>query len=139
MDPISIAAFAAAIVEIGLRVSGHTNGLIRTWKTADPVILALANEISDLVIILNHVQQAAMAMESSKRHDPALLLTLKGALHQADDFLTQLESVVEEVGSLSTTKRRFKWLKQSTVAARMQEQLISVRRRITEILLSHST
>jgi hypothetical protein len=146
MDPFSIVAFAATILELGLRVSGQMNGVISTWKTADPVILALANEISDLNLVLHHMSHtwhtvrnnAGGGAKGGTEYNESFLAALNDLLSHAERLLQQLEVVVLEVASLSKTRRKFVWLKRHGIAKDLQVRLRGVRTRATELLLAYN-
>jgi len=142
MDPVSIVALAATVLEIGIRVSGHLGNVVATWKSADPVILALANEISDLTVVLDHMNCAWKRIrdisDPNDASDVGFLGAFNGALLQAELHLQELERVIIETGSLGNLKRKYKWLRNSAVAKDMQAKLRDVRLRLTELLITYN-
>ena len=143
MDPLSIAAFAATVLEVGIRVSGQVNGAITTWKTTDVVLLALANETSNLNLVLDHMYRAWQEIAECESQLPAtrdetLSSTLASLLEDADKLLRRLQTLILDIGSRPRTRRRFTWLQKQSLAIDLQGDLRNVRLRLSELLLANS-
>jgi len=143
MDPLSIAAFAATVLEVGIRVSGQVNGAITTWKTTDVVLLALSNETSNLNLVLDHMYRAWQEIAECESQLPAtrdetLSSTLASLLEDADKLLRRLQTLILDIGSRPRTRRRFTWLQKQSLAIDLQGDLRNVRLRLSELLLANS-
>ena len=143
MDPLSIAAFAATVLEVGIRVSGQVNGAITTWKTTDVVLLALSNETSNLNLVLDHMYRAWQEIAECESQLPAtrdetLSSTLASLLEDADKLLRRLQTLILDIGSRPRTRRRFTWLQKQSLATDLQGDLRNVRLRLSELLLANS-
>jgi hypothetical protein len=143
MDPLSVAAFAVTVLQVGISVSVQINGVITTWKTADAVLLALANEASDLNLVLDHTYRAWQGIAECESQLPAardetLSGTLASSLEQADTLLRRLQTLILDIGSRPRTRRRYAWLQRHSLTADLQGDLRNVRLRLTELLLANS-
>lgn len=140
MDPISLIASVATLLEVGMRVSREMDGVIKTWSTATPVIFAIYNEVSDLNVVLDHMSHAWATVrdgpDGESKYQQQFLEAFNAGLEQAEALLEQLEKMVVELKGLGSLKRKYQWLKKNTVAAELQGRLRDVRMRLTELLIT---
>jgi len=141
MDPLSIVASAASILELGLKVSKGVNGVITTWRSAAPVIFALHNEVSDLNVVLDHMTHAWTSIHAKSRdnkQDRHFLKAFHLQLDQAEDVLHQINREVQALRAMNSFKMKFKWLSRNSRVAGMQSRLKDVRMRLSELMLAYN-
>jgi hypothetical protein len=139
MDPLSVVASVASLLEIGMRVSKELNGVIHTWKTAAPSIIALYNEITDLNVVLDHTRSAQETVQAKgAKYDAAFLEAMNDNLRQCEKVMVELDTLVVELRSMGNLKMKYKWLRKNSVASEMQTQLRDIRVRINELLVAYN-
>jgi len=141
MDPLSIIASAASILELGLKVNKGVHGIVKTWKSASPVLFAIHNEISDLNVVLDHMTNAWMnvhAKADDSKYDAHFLKALHSELDQAERLLGQIDQMVQELRAMSSLRMKFKWLSRNSRVTVTQGMLKDVRMRISELMLAYN-
>ena len=112
-DPLSITTSIIAVIGAAETV-GKTLNRIRDMTNAPDEILALSNEISDLTVVLKHVETYATAADravTSPEHLEHILVLAK----RAQSRLAQLERVMHKylpgpvAASWRSSLSRFRW------------------------------
>jgi len=139
MDPLSIVISTLTVLEIGTKVSKGLGQVIHTWKGAPPAIYALYNEISDLNVVLDHIDatQHALAARGTK-YDAHFVVALDDHLSQARLLLAELQKLVLELKDLSTVKKKYKWLFRHAEVAQLQHRLRETRGRMGDLLAAYN-
>ncbi len=141
MDPLSIIASVASILELGLKVSKGVDGIVRTWKTASPVIFAINNEVSDLNVVLDHMSHAWHGIQKNpgvNKYDAHFSEAFNAQLEQAEDILGQVDQLIRELRAMSSFKMKLKWLSRNSRVAEQKNKLKDVRLRLSELLLAYN-
>jgi DUF971 family protein len=139
MDPFSIFASVTTLLEVGLRASKELNGVIRIWKTAIPVIIALHNEVSDLNIVLDQTRLAeGFVRAKGAKYDVGFLEALEHHIHQAQTVLGEINVLIREIKLQGKYKKKYTWLFKHTLARDLQQNLRDVRLRINELLVTYN-
>jgi hypothetical protein len=139
MDPLSIVASIASVLQFGVSVSTGLGALISTWKNASPAIYALYNEVSDLNVVLDHAHrcQETVALSATPLN-AKFLASLSDQLTQARQILGKMEELVNQLVQLGGWKKRWKWLAKTNKATELKYRLRSVRIRINELLVAYN-
>ena len=112
--------------------------MIRDWKNAPSLILALANEIADLKTVLLHLQNARDIMRITDSLDSNFTAALDQQLRKAQAELHLLDNLSRELSNTNGAARRRKCLMKKSDASNMQVELRDVRTKIRDLLLAHN-
>ena len=101
--------------------------------------MALSNEVSDLVVVLDHIYAAQESVRAKGgKHDHQFIVALESNLVQTEELLHQLATLLVELKALSSLKRKYKWQRKQYVAEDLQRRLRMSRLRINELLIAHN-
>jgi hypothetical protein len=139
MDPLSITISILTVLEIGTKASKGLHAVISTWKGAPPAIYALYNEVSDLNLVLDHIDAAGHALAAKgTKYDAHFADALDDHLRQARLVLSQLDELARELKELSSVKKKYKWLFRQSEVAHLQHQLRDIRSRMSDLLTAYN-
>ncbi|KAJ0110049.1 hypothetical protein J7T55_014852 [Diaporthe amygdali] len=98
MDFRANMASVTSAMESGMSLCGKTNAVIESWNDTPPLMYALHNELSDLVIVLDNVQAVSESTISGHSREHAeLFADLERPLAEACRLLTTVEVLVAEL------------------------------------------
>jgi hypothetical protein len=136
-DPLSISVSVLAVLGSGISVANTLKSVISKYKNAPAAILALSNELSDLLLIIQEVKGQSLSLTTATN--------LSSILGRADSKLRELDEFLKSVGVLGTAKvarRRYEKLswagKNSKKAEEFKQDLQDVKINII-LLLSTAT
>ena len=121
-------------------MGGKAYLLCSELPTACPsLILALANEISDLGLVLDHVRQASDGLKQLKTEESVRFIdSLGGQLNRAEDLLGRLDSISQRLLKQKRSGQRVRWMYYQSKAASLKGEVREVRRRINELITTHN-
>jgi hypothetical protein len=131
MDPLSISASAIAVATVASQI---VKNLIRVKSLigSRDGMLALANEVADLELVLLKIGSATEAVSNGPTSE---MLSLSGSIASASEKLNELDASIEScTGQKSSTniRRRIKqWLKEPHTLERLQQELRDIRCKIS--------
>ena len=137
MDPLSVAALVLNAIDVSAKVSGKVTRLAISLKNAPADILALANEIEDLRVVLHEAQGAREILEAAKKDNPSFLEALCREIRHAQTQVDILDDVID-VALAANKARRWVWVRQESHIARRKLELRQSRERIQELLATHN-
>ena len=142
MDPLSLTASIIAIIGVGGEAAKAVRKLA-SLKGAPSLVLALNNEISDLylvVLTIRDVYQRQRASTALSPNNASTDDTITSTLLQANDKVLELRELHQRLtswttgsGSLSTLNKA-SWLREQKNVKKMQEDLCTVRLKLTTTL-----
>jgi hypothetical protein len=109
---VSLFAAALGVLDVAVRASARLRDLAQSWRDADSLISALANETADLGLVLDQIRQAGLKTFKSRnaQHSKSLLVVLGGHIGKATSLLTELDVLVDYLNQGDSTVRRNKWV-----------------------------
>ncbi|KAK7698297.1 hypothetical protein SLS64_012662 [Diaporthe eres] len=129
-------AGVTSALDSSMSLSARTNAVITSWHHAPPLMYALNNEISDLVVILDNTS-AATEVDTSKKH-AKLLGDLEKPLAEARSLLAAAENLVAELLEARDGKTRGRVLSRGGKTANLKDRLRDVRIALHDCLLLHN-
>jgi DNA repair exonuclease SbcCD ATPase subunit len=139
MDPLSVFATAATLLDITARTSGSLRNLYGQLKAAPALILALSNETADITVVLNRVADAKQTLDRlDKQQNAAFIASINNHLSEAKAVLSRLEALSNTLLKQEGSIKRIKWCLRSAQAATLKDEIRAVRQRINEILAAHT-
>lgn len=132
-------AGVTSALELGMSLSNRTDAAIESWHNAPPLIYALHNELSDLVIVLDSARAATetAALDAGKEHDE-FLIDLDRPLTEACRLLTTVEALVVELLEARDGRTRGRVLARDDKTATFKDGLRAVRIALHDCLLIHN-
>lgn len=139
MDQRVPMAGVTSALELCMSVSRSTNAAIESWNNTPPLMYALHNEISDLVVLLDSTRAATegAGLDASKEH-AGLLDDVEQPLAEAVRLLTSVQYLVAELLAARDERTRARVLSKNDQAASFQNCLRDVRTRLHNCLLLHN-
>jgi hypothetical protein len=99
-DPFSTVAAAAGVLDVATRASTRLRDVYSTVANAPHLILALANEVADLRLILAAIEVARAGIPRLEPQRVANLhRALERQLHEAERRLADLDSLIVKFNS----------------------------------------
>jgi len=139
MDPRAATAGFTSTLEYGMSLSFRTNAVIESWRNAPPLMCALHNEISDLVVVLDNTRAAAeTAVLDAKTKSGELLNDLERPLVEVFRLLQAVDGLVGELLTARDERQRCKILSKNGRTASFQDRLRDVRITLYNCLLTHN-
>lgn len=136
MDHRATTAGVTSALDSSMSLSTRTNAVIESWHHAPPLMYALHNEISDLVVVLDSTS-AATEVDTSREHGK-LLEDLEKPLAEARRLLARVESLVEELLEAHDGRTRGRVLSRDGKTATFKDRLRDVRIAMHDCLLLHN-
>jgi hypothetical protein len=139
MDPRAATAGFTSTLEFGMSLSFRSNAVIDSWHETPPLMCALHNELSDLVVVLDNTRAAAeTAALDPKSNSSELLTDLEKHLVEVFRVLQVVDLLVAELLAASDGKQRWRILSKTGRAAGFQDRLRDVRTTLYSCLLTHN-
>ncbi|KAK3386478.1 hypothetical protein B0H63DRAFT_540372 [Podospora didyma] len=140
-DPLSALSGIVSLIDITTRASASLHKLYMELKNAPTLILALANEIADLTVVLD---RASGARDTLGRLDPAenagFVTALSALLDKAKDILSRLEMLSKDLLRQKwSSVKRVKWSLTQSKATSLKNEVREVRIKMNEILIAHNS
>lgn len=142
MDPLSITAAAVSFVALAGTCGRRLNNILSTAKHAPTEILALANEVSDLNLIINDIDSLrinSMCGDDCDLSSIDLQLALSTQLSKAKDNLLCLQELIDQVFVNANGQAIFsrqKWVRKKSLAISLKREMVEVKRNLTLLLAS---
>ena len=142
MDPLSLTASIIAIVGVGGEVAKAVRKLA-SLKGAPDLILALNNEISDLHLVILAIRDIYLRQKASiipASNDVVTDNTVVNTLTQANDKVLELKALHQRLSAWTTksgdlsTLNKASWLREQKNVRKMQEDLRTVRLKLSTTL-----
>lgn len=122
-----------------MRLSGRTNAVIESWHKAPPLIYALHNELSDLVVVLDDTRAATeAAIYDPGKEQTELFADLEQPLAGANQLLTAVEKLAADLQEARHAKTRWRVLSDHGQTASLKDRLRDVRIMLHDCLLLHN-
>lgn len=139
MDHPATTAGVTSALEFCMSLSSRTDAVIELWHGTPPLMFALHNELSDLVVVLDSTRTATelVGPDASKQH-ARLLGDLEKPLTEAYRILTAVEALVVELVEAHDGKTRGRVLNRDGKAATFKDRLRGVRTVLHDCLLLHN-
>ncbi|KAI1382409.1 ankyrin [Hypoxylon crocopeplum] len=136
-DLFSVVAAGIGLAGFAVSSSAKLVRLIHTWRRAPALIVALANETSDLQVLLERFQDAHDIIRNQLGTANNIWTSLDREFRKANNLLNELNVLVETLTVGNPTLRRKKWLRLHTQATRLQSQLRMARVNINDLFITH--
>lgn len=139
MDHPATMAGVTSALEFCMSLSSRTDAVIESWHGTPPLMFALHNELSDLIVVLDSTRAATeiAGLDVSKQHS-RLLVDLRNPLTEAYRILTTVEDLVVELVEARDGKTRGRVLSRDGKAATFKDRLRGVRILMHDCLLLHN-
>ncbi|KAL1854016.1 hypothetical protein Daus18300_011606 [Diaporthe australafricana] len=139
MDLFTTMAGVTSLLESSVRLSGRTSAVIESWPKTPPLIYALHNELSDLIIILDNTRAATeVAIQDIEKEHTELLADLEQPLAEAKAVLTAIENLVADLLEARHARTRWRVLSDHGQTASLKDHLRDVRVMLHDCLLLHN-
>lgn len=126
-------AGVTSALDSSMSLSTRTNAVIESWRHAPPLMYALHNEISDLVVVLDNTSAATEVDTSRER--TKLLDDLEKPLSEARRLLAAVEDLVAELLEARDGKTRGRVLSKGGKTANLKDRLRDVRIALHDCIL----
>lgn len=122
-----------------MRLSSSTDAVIESWHGTPPLMFALHNELSDLVVVLDSTRAATeiAGLDDSNQH-ASLLGDLEKPLTEAYRILTAVKDLVMELVEARDGKTRGRVLIRDGKAANFKDLLRGIRIVLHDCVLLHN-
>lgn len=139
MDHRETMVGVTSALEFCMRLSSRTDAVIESWHGTPPLMFALHNEVSDLVVVLDGTRAATeiAGLDASKQH-ARLLDDLEIPLTETYRILTAVEDLVVELVEARDGRTRGRVLIKDGKAATFKDRLRGVRIVLHDCLLLHN-
>lgn len=139
MDHPATMAGVTSALEFCMSLSRRTDAVIESWHGTPPLMLALHNELSDLVVVLDSARAATeiAGIDVSKQHS-RLLGDLENPLTEVYRILTAVEDLVVELIEARDGKTRGRVLNKDGKAENFKDRLRGIRIVLHDCLLLHN-
>lgn len=139
MDYPATTAGVTSALELGVSLSGRVNAVIESWHDTPPLMYALHNELSDLIVVLDNARSATEVSELSAGSRPAeILRDLEQHLAGADRLLSEAEELVVELLAARDVRQRRRVLSRNGQTASLKDRLRDARVSLHNCLLRHN-
>ncbi|KAK4176608.1 ankyrin repeat-containing domain protein [Triangularia setosa] len=139
-DPLSIASGVASLLNVAGRTATCLYEFHQDLKHGPDLILALSNEVSDLILVLDRINEARETLQTLARRESTPYVSVLGAqLDTAQEVLSKLESLSTALSGHKRSMQRIKWCLRQNKAAALKNEVREVRLRINEIMTAHNT
>ncbi|KAI1414755.1 ankyrin [Hypoxylon sp. FL1857] len=130
---------AAGIGLVGLSISSSAKliSLIRAWRQAPALILALTNETADLQVILKRFHEGGQIIQRQLGSSDRLCAILEMEFEKIGGLLKELDSLVGDLKRGHSISRRRKWMMLEPRALKLQSQMRAARININDLLVTH--
>lgn len=126
-------------LEYGISLSRKTDTVIETWPNTPPLMCALHNELSDLVVVLDNTRAAAeTAALDANTKSGELLEDLERPLVEIFRLLQAVDGLVAELLGARDGRQRSKILSKNGRTASFQDRLRDGRITLYNCLLAHN-
>lgn len=129
-------AGVTSALDSSMSLSTRTNAVVESWHHAPPLIYALHNEISDLVVVLDNTS-AATEVNTSREH-AKLLDDLEKPLAEARLLLATVENLIAELLVARDGRTRGRVLSKNDQTETLKDRLRDVRIALHDCLLLHN-
>lgn len=139
MDHPATMAGVTSALEFCMSLSSRTDAVIESWHGTPPLMFALHNELSDLVVVLDSTRATTelVGLDASKQYS-RLLGDLEKPLTEAYRILTEVEDLVVELIEARDGKTRGRVLNRDGKATNFKDRLRGVRIVLHDCLLLHN-
>jgi Fungal N-terminal domain of STAND proteins len=127
-DPFSISVSILTVLGSGMTVAKTLNSLISGYKTAPAAILALSNEVSDLILLVQEIRDRGLGGETAAK--------LSIFLDRAESKLKEVQLFVESVGVLGASKPNRMRYEKLSWAAKKSRKADELKRDLHDVKLS---
>lgn len=139
MDYPATTAGVTSALELGVSLSGRANAVIEAWHDTPPLMYALHNELSDLIVVLDNTHSATEVSRLSAGTGPDELLSdLEQHLTRANQLLAQAEGLVAELLAAPGVRQRRRVLSRNGQTASLKDRLRDARVSLHNCLLLHN-
>lgn len=139
MDQIATSAGVASALEFCMSLCSRTDAIIESWHSTPPLMFALHNELSDLVVVLDSARAAAetAVLDNGKQHTE-FFSELKQPLTEAFRLLTVVEDLTAKLLEARDGRARGSVLSKDGKTATFKNRLRDVRIALDDCLLLHN-
>lgn len=128
------AASVIGIVTAGVAIGKRINTIVKAWKNAPQEILALANEVSDLNLVLRTAEEALTERDACPSEADKIISVVQRA-KVAFDELDELSARYSRIIGLKNAKKgRFVWIKEKTVVKTLHERVKQIRTEVVSLV-----
>jgi hypothetical protein len=148
MDPLSFSASLIAVTGAATALIKGLNKLQRELRDASGTLASLANETTDVRLVLDAAETALQEWRTASCHSslPASFNKVDGVLIGLTDNLTALLAIVErclaerdpESGHFVSHRARIKWLSEKKRAKPLQRALQESKKNLLVLLEAHN-
>lgn len=136
-DPFSVIAGVLGTLDASTRLASKATKIILTLKNAPSDILALANELEDLRVILDEAETARWRLEKEAVGSPTMVAALRAELNNARSQIDELGEIVDRTWEMKA-QRRVTWLRKQGDIGRRMTSLRLCRERLRDLLTTHN-
>ncbi|KAK4200931.1 ankyrin repeat-containing domain protein [Triangularia verruculosa] len=139
-DPLSIASGVASLLNVAGRTATCLYEFQQDLKHGPDLILALSNEVSDLILVLDRINEAQETLQMLARQESTGYVSALGTqLDKVREVLSRLEALAASLSKQKRSMQRIKWCLRQNKAAVLKSEVREVRLRINEIMMAHNT
>ncbi|KAK4225650.1 hypothetical protein QBC38DRAFT_482406 [Podospora fimiseda] len=133
---LGILAGVAGLADVGMKVSLRLRDIAQTWNNAPDEILALNNEVSDLIAILRFTEDACR-MAKNIPADCTFTGAVEEHVKTAHRILEEIETVVILLKTTGGTNQKRIWVRLKQSTTEKKEELKAIRLKIWDLLQSY--
>ncbi|OTA64781.1 ankyrin [Hypoxylon sp. EC38] len=136
-EVFSVVAAGIGLAKLSISSSAKLINLIRIWRRAPALIIALANETADMRVLLEKFHEGNDSIQTQLGVHDGLCAVLELEFGKVDNLLNELSSLVDDLTRGHSISRRKKWIKLESQAAKLQSQLRAMRININDLFVTH--
>lgn len=136
-EVFGIIAGALGVLDVSKRGIDHLDHVCSRWRNAPQELLDLRNEVEDLRVVLDQVMEAKLTIETASRQDAPLAAALDEQYRKANDQITALEEILNDLNGIASYKKKYKWVRKEGKIEVIKMQVRRVRQTISSLLITH--
>jgi hypothetical protein len=136
-EVFGIIAGALGALDVSKRGIDRIDHVCSRWRNAPQELLELRNEVQDLRVVLDQIMEAKTTIETTSQQDAPFAAALDEQYKKANDSLTGLEDILDDLNGIKGYKKKYKWVRKEGKIDAMKMQIRRVRQTISSLLLTH--
>jgi hypothetical protein len=137
-DPLSIAASAFAVLQIGAACAKSLLSIIQSIRDAPEELMILSNEVTSLNAIIDEARQVSGSLAAGGSSTSQFNETFERLLKEAEDTLRSLNTLASKYKSKSRAIQSLWWLRQKTLVNKYFVRLRNIRGNMDSLLTSQT-
>jgi Mg2+ and Co2+ transporter CorA len=126
------------LLDVAVRTADSLRELYSEVKNAPNLIWALSNDITDFKDVLEDISSARESIEKlAHPQDSSMMNNLERRLQNAQEVLSELDSLVTRLNELKSSTKRIAWYLQKAKAEALRNRLKETKAQLVETLISY--